>query len=106
MATNPDKPVPPSAAPSVFLYLASLQVVQKPEIPPWPLRIIWRRVFEPLGPGFQVMRAPSLNEAQSMSCDDWERWNPYPVSRLYFPRTQRRWQRIRDAIMKRRGCMP
>lgn len=106
MAHHPDKPVLAAAVPSVFLYLASLQPAQKPQIPPWPLRIVWRRVFEPHGPDFEVVRLPSVVEAQKMSQADWERWDSYPSRQLYYPRTQRRWQRIRNAIMKRRACMP
>jgi len=67
-------------------------------MPPWPLRIVWWRVFEPIGSHVTVRRAPS----PAAPTADWERLKASPISRPYFPRTQRRWQRIHDAILKRR----
>lgn len=75
-------------------------------IPAWPLRIIWHQVFSPFRASFEVVRQPPIEEALSMNHEAWDKWEPYPVRRDYFPPSERRWTRIRDAILKRRGIAP
>lgn len=50
----------------VYAQLCSLQP-QSPDIPPWPLRIVWHRFYRPFGFSFEVCRAPSLEEALKLT---------------------------------------
>lgn len=85
----------------IYAQLCSLQP-QLPDIPPWPLRIVWHRFYRPFGFSFEVCRAPSMEEALKLTSAQEERWQFYPMRRDYYPRTEGRWNRIANAILKRR----
>lgn len=92
---------------SPLLWIANMDR-REPEIPPFPLRIVWWRVFTALGPSFEVYRQPPPEQWFKLEAiygrERVEAWDNYLSQRAYFPRTERRWKRIRDAILKRRGC--
>lgn len=88
--------------PSDFVALLEWRPSASPRIPPWPLRIRWWDIFRSFGSSFEVLRMPEPQEAMTMSHAAWDVWDGYPIRREYFPLSQRRWTRIRDAILKRR----